>query len=92
MNPSKGTKWSLQPAARIDIAESGTVRMKQLSPYTQCSPDDAHKDCKMIELLRPAVLCCSDSLGVDWLGAWSHSVRPGSRPEASLRWRAHAYR
>ena len=47
-----------------------------------------------MEVLRPAVLGSSDSLGVQWLGAWSHSVRPGSRPEAShefamglpLRW------
>ncbi len=44
----------------------------------------------MMELLRP-VLGCSDSLGVHWLGAWSHSVRPGSRPGASQGWRAHAY-
>ena len=44
---------------------------------------------KMMELLRPAVLGSSDSLGVHWLGAWSYSVRPGSR--ASHVWRAHAY-
>ena len=28
-----------------------------------------------MELLRPAVLGCCDSLGVHWSGAWSHSVR-----------------
>ncbi|CAL5224055.1 g6680 [Coccomyxa viridis] len=57
-----------------------------------CSPNDANKDYKVMELLRPAVLGCCDSLGVHWSGAWSHSVRPGSRPEASHGWRAHAYR
>ena len=36
-----------------------------------------------MELLRPAVLGCCDSLGGHWSGAWSHSVRSGSRPEAS---------
>ena len=56
-----------------------------------CSPNDADKDYKVMELLRPAVLGCCDSLGVHWSGAWSHSVRPGSRPEASHGWRAHAY-
>ncbi|CAL5220132.1 g2089 [Coccomyxa viridis] len=53
---------------------------------------DQDKDYKVMELLRPAVLGCCDSLGVHWSGAWSHSVRPGSRPEASHGWRAHAYR
>ena len=57
-----------------------------------CSPNDADKDYKVMELLRPAVLGCCDSLGVHWSGAWSHSVRPGSRPEASHGWRVHAYR
>ncbi len=63
-------------------------RTARLNPRW-CSPNDADKDYKVMELLRPAVLGCCDSLGVHWSGAWSHSVRPGSRPKASHGWRAH---
>ena len=40
-----------------------------------CSPDDIDKDHKLMEVLRPAVLGCPDSLGVHWLGAWPTSRR-----------------
>ena len=53
-----------------------------------CRPDDADKNYKLMEVLRPAVLGSSDSLGVHRSGAWSHSVRPGM-PLPAAGARAH---
>ena len=78
-----GTRWSLQPDCQEDHARNGerstrvggqmeTAKKEittRLNPRW-CSPNDADNDYKVMELLRPAVLGCCDSLGVHWSGAW----------------------
>ena len=69
-------------------------RTTRLNPRW-CSPNDANKDYKVMELLRPAVLGCCDSLGVHWSGALVRSglVRHRTAVPTSpfhTGWRAHA--